>query len=478
MIQLAAELETMPVEELEEQVVFGEWRGLRHTSSRSLARTRQLMDLLGYDPAVPRHPVIGVVGSKGKGTASAYASAALAGLGWQVGTVMSPGAVSNADRIRLDGVALDDAHRRRVLLRLADGIRRLPSPTAESGYLAPTGLFLLMGFLVFEEESVDVVVAEAGLGGASDDLSHWPLNAVVVTGIFGEHLEILGPTVADVARDKAGVITETSRFVVSAEQSPEVQAAVQARLGEVFAAAGRHQGQLLGPSAEAMAIAGHLPSGHARTNAALGITAALQLNALITAPKHAPVISRDDGDSAEKREIRGAIATAEENRSGAGPELDQAPHSVHQAVRSVNYPGRLSIHPVAGGTHCVVDSAVSREGVAMARQHARHLLGAVEQVLVCLPPSKDLAGFIAELEGFTGRKVFVEIPGAYTGMPQRSDWPWEWVTEDQLPELLGEANALAVGTVLFTSLVLRTLGVRADLLFTVPRTAEERTAEE
>src|SRR5690625_5048772 len=99
-----APLEAWPLDEYEEIVIFDEWRTLRHVSSRSLARTRALLQVLGYAPDDVGHSTLGVVGSKGKGTAAAYASAALAGLGHRVGTVMSPGVISNADRIRIDEI--------------------------------------------------------------------------------------------------------------------------------------------------------------------------------------------------------------------------------------------------------------------------------------------------------------------------------------------------------------------------------------
>lgn len=452
--------------ELEEAVIFSEWRSLRHSSSRSLARTRQLMRQLGYVPDAQEHLNIGVVGSKGKGTASAYATAALAGLGQRVGTVMSPGVLSNADRIRIDGAVVGEDARHRALVRIQQAKEQLPGPTVESGYLAPTGLFLLMGFLLFAEAGVDVVVAEAGIGGASDDLSHWPLQAVLVTSVFGEHLDILGPTVTDVARDKSAVITAGTKLVVSYPQRPEVADIIQRRCVEMSSRlilAGNDGAHTSGLPDR---LTAHLPEGAPRLNAALGVTAALCLAGHGAAPMlHHSVEFEPDGD------IDGAIA-----------------ENLARAVGSVHYPGRLSVHAVPGsaGRDCVVDSAVSRHGLRSALEFAGGTLGSAEQVLVCLPPGKDLAGFVAELRAFSGRKVFVEMPGAYIGTPDRSDWPagpdWAWIRlEDlgeqgvhrapgsaQLLELLRRHKSLAVGTVLFTALALRTVGADAGRLFSPP----------
>ncbi|MGO1192347.1 MAG: hypothetical protein ACTMHH_00600 [Nesterenkonia sp.] len=426
-----APLEALPLDEYEEIVVFDEWRTLRHHSSRSLTRTRALLDALGYEPHDTDHHILGVVGSKGKGTTAAYASACLAGVGHRVGTVMSPGTVSNADRIRIDGVAIDDTVRRRALQRIQCAREQLPEAAQDSGYLAPTGLFMVMAMLIFAEAGVDVVVAEAGIGGASDDLSHWRLDAVAVTAVFGEHLDLLGPTLADVAADKAAVITDDTQFCLSVAQSPEPAQVLRQRC----AATGT---PLIRPGERADQLASHLPPGLQRGNAALGIAAGMQLHQL----------------------GRGTRA-AEPDEPRDSPQLATVLESVH-------YPGRMSVHTTAGGAGCVVDSAVSGAGLAAALEFARSQLTGVDQVLVCLPPNKDLGGFVNQLHDFDGRRVFVELPGAYTGMPDRADWPWEWVSQQALPDLLDAGNSLVVGTVLYTSLVLRTLGADADRLFTRP----------
>lgn len=424
-----APLEALPLDEYEEIVIFDEWRSLRHTSSRSLARTRALLQVLGYEPDDAGHHTLGVVGSKGKGTTAAYASAALAGLGHRVGTVMSPGVISNADRIRINGAPLSDVERKRVLQRILRAREALPEATEESGYLAPTGLFIVMAMLVFAEAGVDVVVAEAGIGGASDDLCHWRLEGVAVTAIFAEHMDLLGPSLTDVAADKSAVITHDTQFCLSFAQRLEPETVLQARCADTGT-------PLLTSSAQATELARHLPPGLQRDNAAVGIAAGVELHQLAqgAVPKDSPPLPHD---------------------------------SLRQAVESVNYPGRMSVHTTRNGRSCVVDSAVTRAGLSASLEFARSQLASVDQVLVCLAPNKDLGGFIAALKSFAGRKVFVEMPAAYTGMPARDDWPWEWVSQDSLAQLLEAGDSLVVGTVLYTSLALRVLDVDAKRLFTL-----------
>ncbi|MDR3202043.1 MAG: hypothetical protein LBT54_02755, partial [Bifidobacteriaceae bacterium] len=85
---------------------LAEWRARGPGAARSLARAREMACRLGLDGALRGKPVIGVVGSKGKGTAAVYAAATLAAAGFAVGTVTGPGTTGGRDRIRVDGAVI------------------------------------------------------------------------------------------------------------------------------------------------------------------------------------------------------------------------------------------------------------------------------------------------------------------------------------------------------------------------------------
>ncbi|WP_061297221.1 Mur ligase family protein [Herbidospora cretacea] len=206
-----------------DEAFFAEWTTRRPGSRRDLPRARRLAQALG---AVSPAPVLTVVGSKGKGTTATYASAYLASTGARVVTVTSPGLRSNRDRIRVDGVSISDEE----LAALGARVSSVTLP-ASDGYLSPAGLFTIAGILHAQDVAADFVVLEAGMGGASDEVSLFPAEVVAVTEIFAEHLGILGDTVAEIAREKAGVITEATRSVVTLPQSPEVRAELSARAG-------------------------------------------------------------------------------------------------------------------------------------------------------------------------------------------------------------------------------------------------------
>nr|WP_062335205.1 hypothetical protein [Herbidospora sakaeratensis] len=207
-----------------DEAFFAEWTARAPGSRRDLTRARRLAEAVGAVAAVP---VLTVVGSKGKGTTATYASAHLASTGARVVTVTSPGLRGNRDRIRVDGVSITDEELAALGARLAS-VALPPS----DGYLSPAGLFTLAGALHAHDVAADYLVLEAGMGGASDEVSLFPAEVVAVTEIFAEHVGILGDTVAEIAREKAGVITPDTKWAVTLPQTPEVRTELRARAGD------------------------------------------------------------------------------------------------------------------------------------------------------------------------------------------------------------------------------------------------------
>ena len=412
------------ITELENRVVFAEWAQLRHRSSRSLDRAHRLVDALGLPELLHDTPLLGVVGSKGKGTAAIYASAALASAGLKVGTILSPGVITNLDRIRVNGRNLSEQAYVGVLSTLDDAIRALPPVNPELGYLSPGGLFMIGGLAFLAGAGCDAIVVEAGIGGASDELSLFPLDTVVLTGIFGEHLDILGPTVIDVTTNKSAVITEATRRAFTVPQSAAVADVIVARCQEMGA-------QLtVVDTSTSVGDPTLYPPGFSGMNAQLGTAAGLSLVESILG----------------SRPPESAIAST---------------------IRSVSYPGRLSIHESATA-RVIVDSAVSREGLVSALRFSSETFGKPpDRILVSLPRDKDFEGFVTELRSVAVPRIFVGLT-THLRYPERADWPWEWVDASALPAVLSAGDTLAVGTVSFSAEVLRVLDVNADVLFEGP----------
>ena len=173
-------------------------RGLK----RDVRLFSALLDHLNIDVnSLP--PILGVVGSKGKGTCVAAASQYLHYSGRQVVSVVSPHYIANRERLRINGKPVDKS----IYSNLADQISQVlvsyphltESPT---GYLSPVGRFLAAGCLLASHNEAEVMVVEAGMGGWSDEISNLVLSVLAVTSLQEEHLGQLGPSVEDVAWNK------------------------------------------------------------------------------------------------------------------------------------------------------------------------------------------------------------------------------------------------------------------------------------
>ena len=122
----------------------------------------------------------------------------LAARGLRVGTYTSPNLSRVNERIARNGEPIDDEAFTDVL----DSLARIEGLMDEP----PTRFELLTAAALtwFADEAVDVAVVEVGLGGTWDCTNIVHAAVAVVTNISYDHTEVLGPTLEDIARDKAG----------------------------------------------------------------------------------------------------------------------------------------------------------------------------------------------------------------------------------------------------------------------------------
>jgi dihydrofolate synthase/folylpolyglutamate synthase len=166
-----------------------------------------------------------ITGSKGKGTVARLAAAWLGaqpapGLG-RIGLFVSPNEVEQRDRIRIDGEPIGEADFVRIYESLEPRLRRAASSLREGQYLSPFGTFLLIALAWFRENGVDWFVLEGGRGAAYDEVGRLPGDVAVVTSIFLEHAQQIGPELRDVALNKMA-IAEGAKATVLGPDVPAV----------------------------------------------------------------------------------------------------------------------------------------------------------------------------------------------------------------------------------------------------------------
>ncbi|MBD2713094.1 folylpolyglutamate synthase/dihydrofolate synthase family protein, partial [Limnospira platensis] len=169
-------------------------------------------------------PVLHIAGTNGKGSVCAYLSSVLTEAGYRVGRYISPHLVDWTERICINGVPIDN---RDLQILLQDVIGAISSDE-----LLPTQFEVITAaaWLYFAREKVDVAVIEVGLGGRLDatNVIDQPLVSVI-TSLSREHWQRLGPTLADIAREKAGILKRGCPAVVG-PLPPEARKVVNDRL--------------------------------------------------------------------------------------------------------------------------------------------------------------------------------------------------------------------------------------------------------
>ncbi|MDA0266077.1 MAG: bifunctional folylpolyglutamate synthase/dihydrofolate synthase [Cyanobacteria bacterium] len=187
-----------------------------------LGRIRVLLAALGNPQE--QVPIIHVGGTNGKGSVCAYLSAILAQAGYKVGRYTSPHLVSWCERICINDRPIAPTDLETSLTQVEAAI----DPQADS----PTQFEVLTAaaWVYFAQEKVDVAVIEVGLGGRLDatNVCDRPLVSII-TSLSREHWQRLGPTLADIAREKAGILKAGCPAVVGPLPA-EAQAVVAERI--------------------------------------------------------------------------------------------------------------------------------------------------------------------------------------------------------------------------------------------------------
>ena len=197
-------------------------------ASMRLERIERILALMG-DPQRTA-PAIHITGTNGKGSTARMVTRLLKEKGLTVGTYLSPHLERPHERILWDGEPVTDDQ-----LATALGAVAALEPMFES---TPTWFEVLTAaaFGFFNEVAVDVMVVEVGLGGRYDATNVVHGDVAVITNIALDHQAIIGPTRADIAMEKAGII-KPGAVVVIGEDDEDLVPIFDAAAAEVEAAA-------------------------------------------------------------------------------------------------------------------------------------------------------------------------------------------------------------------------------------------------
>lgn len=170
----------------------------RRKHAPTLARIRRLVELLG-SPQLS-YPAIHLTGTNGKTSVARMISDLLVHLGVSAGATTSPHLERVNERIAWDTIPIPDDELARVLTEVAVVEEVLDDRPSYFEVLTATA------FSWFADVAVDVAVVEVGLGGRWDATNVVDAAIAAVTNVSIDHVEYLGPTRADIAAEKAGIV--------------------------------------------------------------------------------------------------------------------------------------------------------------------------------------------------------------------------------------------------------------------------------
>jgi dihydrofolate synthase/folylpolyglutamate synthase len=210
-------------ERAEEHLLGLELFGMRF----GLDRMHRLLTALGRPDE--RFRQVHVVGTNGKSSTVRMIAAILERHDVRTGAYLSPHLVRFAERIRLGDVDLDPDAFGAAIERAARAAAKVDRTLEEGDRVTQFELLTAAALDELARGEVEVGVIEAGLGGRWDATNVVHRSEVqVLTNVGLEHTRWLGPTIADIAREKLAVVRDGATLVVGEGLHPDAEAEAEA----------------------------------------------------------------------------------------------------------------------------------------------------------------------------------------------------------------------------------------------------------
>ena len=340
-----------------EAALIGLIRGSRSESKSSLERrqraiaklerTRRLLRAMGN----PQHrfPTIHVTGTSGKGSTATLIASVLTAAGYRVGLRTSPFLQVATEKLQIGGRLIDGESFSRLTYHVLTCAARGIGGEDRIGYAEA---WSAISFQWFADRAVDLAVIEVGAGGEFDSTNVIEPAVSVITSVGMDHVASLGPTLADIAWHKAGIIKPGGVAVVGS-LPPEARRVVEQRA---------HEAQARIVEAPALENVPHpaMRGAVQQTNACVALTVLK--------------ILKEQGYSISDAAVR-------------------------QGIRAARMPGRLEQMPLRDESNVWIDGAHNADKIAAVAREARQLGPGTDLPVVVLGllASKDPAPIIDRL---------------------------------------------------------------------------------
>lgn len=200
-----------------------DWQSELHPSEIELGLERVAAVWRRLRPSGLNAKVITVAGTNGKGSTAAMLEGIYLEAGYRVVTYTSPHLVRYNERIRLNGIEVDDARLCEAFDRVDRARRGISLTYFEFGTLAALDIFAA----VFP----DLAILEVGLGGRLDAVNIVDPDVAIITTIDLDHTEWLGESRAQIGLEKAGIMRAEKPVILGEVDLPGTILTYAAELG-------------------------------------------------------------------------------------------------------------------------------------------------------------------------------------------------------------------------------------------------------
>jgi dihydrofolate synthase/folylpolyglutamate synthase len=310
-----------------------------------------------------------IAGTKGKGSTAAMCEACLRAAGYRTGLYTSPHLHTFRERIQVAGQKITREEVVALVEECRPVIEQIPGVTTFEAITA-------LGFLYFFRAGVEIAVVEVGLGGRLDATNVITPEVSIITSLSFDHTYLLGETLGEIAREKAGII-KPGVPVVSAPQQEEAARVIESVAREKGAPA-----TVIGRDWEYQA--GEVePDGQSFTARRLSGGASV-----FDGEYRIPLLGRHQLENALS-----AIAALDTLQQRGFQIPVQA---VQEGMRTVHWPGRLEI--LSRRPLVVVDCAHNPYSAQVLRQALNEWFPGKKWVLIFgASTDKDITGMLREL---------------------------------------------------------------------------------
>jgi len=348
-----------------------------------LAYVREMLEALGHPER--RFASVLIAGTNGKGSTAAALSSMLRAAGYKTGLYTSPHLVRLNERIRVNGEAIADVEFGEIHDRVEATAQQLLRAGKLPWHPSFFEMLTVMAFEYFASVGIQIAVLEVGMGGRLDATNVVEPVLSVIADVALDHQKYLGNTLAEIAREKAGIVRPNG-VVVLLPQHPEVNDSLGRAILEKGARAVSATQYVppVSPGAAAY-LAGRTTAQAGRNRYPLEVMGE-------EIAVDSPLTGRH-----QLRNIALAIAAAEELGAFG---FKVTPRQMEQGIRQTHWPGRFQVLVPSAATHqreMVLDVAHNPAGIWALRSALSENFAGREITLVFAAMSDKAVQEMAEI---------------------------------------------------------------------------------